>query len=105
LRSTTICVAMPAWSVPGSHRVLSPNMRCQRMVTSISVCSSMWPMCNEPVTLGGGMTSENTRSPACARGAEDAGIDPPLRPMRFEPLRLVHFLDLHGEKMLFRTMP
>ncbi len=23
------------------------------------VCSSMWPMCSEPVTFGGGMTSEN----------------------------------------------
>ena len=61
LRSTTIWVAMPAWSVPGSQRVLSPSMRRQRMVTSISVCSSMWPMCSDPVTLGGGMTSENTR--------------------------------------------
>jgi hypothetical protein len=26
-RSTTICVAMPAWSVPGCHSVLSPRMR------------------------------------------------------------------------------
>src|ERR1022692_1479472 len=64
LRSTTICVAMPAWSVPGSHRVLSPRMRCQRMVTSISACSSMWPMWSEPVTLGGGMTREKTRGRA-----------------------------------------
>ena len=23
------------------------------------VCSNAWPMCSEPVTLGGGMTSEN----------------------------------------------
>src|ERR1039457_4554204 len=60
LRSTTICVAIPAWSVPGSHNVLSPRMRCHRVVTSISVCSSMCPMCSDPVTLGGGMTSENT---------------------------------------------
>src|SRR5215831_18571149 len=36
-------------------------MRCQRVVTSISVCSSMWPMWSTPVTLGGGMTRENTR--------------------------------------------
>jgi hypothetical protein len=27
LRSTTICVAMPAWSVPGTHSVLWPRMR------------------------------------------------------------------------------
>ena len=26
-RSTTICVAMPAWSVPGTQSVLSPCMR------------------------------------------------------------------------------
>src|SRR2546427_10525595 len=41
-------------------------MRCQRMVTSISVCSSMCPMCSTPVTLGGGMTSEKTRPGASA---------------------------------------
>ena len=29
--------------------------------------------------------------------AEDPGVDPPLRPMRLEPLRLVDFLNLHGE--------
>src|SRR5215813_2163129 len=49
---------MPAWSVPGSQRVLWPIIRCQRMVTSISVCSSMCPMWRTPVTLGGGMTRE-----------------------------------------------
>src|SRR5437899_830300 len=58
---TTIWVAMPAWSVPGSHSVLSPIIRCQRTVTSISVCSSICPMCSTPVTFGGGITSENTR--------------------------------------------
>ena len=25
--STTVCVAMPAWSVPGIHSVLKPRMR------------------------------------------------------------------------------
>src|SRR5215472_6185127 len=35
-------------------------MRCQRVRMSISVCSSMCPMCSEPVTLGGGITIENT---------------------------------------------
>ena len=95
-RMTTIWVAMPAWSVPGSQRVLSPSMRCQRTVTSICVCSSMWPMWSEPVTLGGGMTSEKY-APGARDGTEDAGVDPPLRPMRLEPLRLVHFIDLHGK--------
>src|SRR6185369_6525769 len=28
-RSTTICVAMPAWSVPGTHTVLKPRRRRQ----------------------------------------------------------------------------
>ena len=82
---------------PGSQSVLSPRMRCQRTVTSISVCSSMWPMWSEPVTLGGGMTSENTRAGALGGGVEDAGVDPPLRPMRLEPLWLIDFLNLHGE--------
>ena len=30
-------------------------------------------------------------------GAEDAGVDPPLGPVRLKPLGLVHFFDLHGE--------
>src|SRR5712691_2367068 len=35
-------------------------MRCQRVRMSISVCSSMCPICSEPVTFGGGITIENT---------------------------------------------
>src|SRR5580704_6723427 len=35
-------------------------MRCQRVRMSISVWSSMCPMCRDPVTLGGGITMENT---------------------------------------------
>ncbi len=35
--------------------------------------------------------------PAFCIGIEYAGIDPPLCPVRLEPLRLVHFLKLHGE--------
>ena len=57
----------------------------------------MWPMCSEPVTLGGGMTSENTRRRALRIGVKDAGVDPPLGPVRLEPLRLVDFLDFHGK--------
>ena len=34
--------------------VFSPRMRCQRVAVSMSECSSMWPMCMEPVTLVGG---------------------------------------------------
>src|SRR5690349_215588 len=51
---------MPAWSVPGRYSALYPRIRYQRVRMSISVCSSMCPMCSEPVTFGGGMTIENT---------------------------------------------
>src|SRR5229473_2637213 len=58
LRTTTIWVAMPAWSVPGCHSTSSPFMRRQRISTSCSVLSSAWPMCRLPVTLGGGITMQ-----------------------------------------------
>ena len=34
-------------------------MRRQRVKMSSMVVPSAWPMCSEPVTLGGGMTMEN----------------------------------------------
>src|SRR5712692_3806460 len=43
-------------------------MRCHRVRMSISVWSSMWPMCSDPVTLGGGMTMEK-RGPGALRSA------------------------------------
>ena len=58
-RSTNICVAMPAWSMPGSQQALKPLMRFQRMSTSSMVAVSAWPRCSEPVTLGGGRTIAN----------------------------------------------
>jgi hypothetical protein len=33
-RSTSICVAMPAWSVPGSHSVGRPRIRWKRAMMS-----------------------------------------------------------------------
>ena len=57
-RSTTICVAMPAWSVPGCHSTSLPRIRSNRHRMSCSVLFSAWPICNEPVTFGGGMTIE-----------------------------------------------
>ena len=57
-RSTTTWVAMPAWSVPGTHSALKPSMGFIRISTSCSVLFSAWPMWREPVTLGGGMTIE-----------------------------------------------
>ena len=53
-RSTTICVAMPAWSVPGCQSTSWPRMRWKRTSVSWMVWSSAWPMCRLPVTLGGG---------------------------------------------------
>ena len=53
--STTAWVAMPAWSVPGIHSVLSPIIRCQRMSRSCITLSMAWPMCSAPVTLGSGI--------------------------------------------------
>src|SRR5215510_13506441 len=51
---------MPAWSIPGKYNVLNPRMRCQRVKMSISVWSSMCPICKAPVTFGGGITMEKT---------------------------------------------
>ena len=45
---------MPAWSVPGSHSVLKPRMRCMRVSASMMVWLKACPMCSVPVTLGGG---------------------------------------------------
>jgi hypothetical protein len=49
---------MPAWSVPGTQRVLKPLMRFQRMRMSWMVPVSAWPRCRLPVTLGGGSTMQ-----------------------------------------------
>jgi hypothetical protein len=72
LRSTTICVAMPAWSVPTTHSASLPCIRAWRVRTSCSVLSSAWPMCSEPVTLGGGMTIVNGSASAAPGGTGPA---------------------------------
>ena len=46
----------------------------------------------------GGRNDEREGAAGIFRGgAEDARVNPPLRPVRFEPLGLVNFLDLHGK--------
>ena len=65
-RSVTIWVAMPAWSVPGCQRVSWPRIRCQRTRMSCSVLLKACPMCSEPVTLGGGITTEKCGAPVLA---------------------------------------
>ena len=53
--STLVCVAMPAWSVPGCQSTALPSSRARRMKISCSVLSRTWPMWSIPVTLGGGI--------------------------------------------------
>jgi hypothetical protein len=55
------CVAMPAWSVPGSHSARRPCMRWKRTMQSCSVANMAWPMCSRPVTFGGGMAAHGAR--------------------------------------------
>ena len=94
---------MPAWSVPGKNSVLSPRIRCQRVAVSMTVWSSMWPMCSEPVTLGGGTASENGGPGAVRIGMEDTGFHPPLGPARLEALRLVCFFQFHEKVPVYQA--
>ena len=80
--STTICVAIPAWSVPTCQSVLSPLIRCQRISTSISVCWNACPMCSVPVTFGGGSCDANGGAPARHRRLEVAARFPQRVPLR-----------------------
>ncbi len=58
---------------------------------SISVCSSMCPMCSEPVTFGGGITIENTGPGRIRIRLEQLFLDPVFRPARLYLLRFVCF--------------
>ncbi len=55
VRSTTICVAMPAWSVPGCQSVSNPCILFHRIRVSCNVMVNAWPIWSVPVTLGGGI--------------------------------------------------
>ncbi len=67
--STLTWVAMPAWSVPKIHLVGRPDMRATRISRSWIAALSAWPMCNAPVTLGGGTAIEKLPSaPSAASG-------------------------------------
>ena len=63
-RSTTIWVAIPAWSVPGTHKVFLPDMRAWRTRPSMMVWLKACPMCRVPVTLGGGSWIEKSSLPS-----------------------------------------
>ena len=82
-RSTTICVAMPAWSVPGCHSTSRPRMRSKRQRMSCSVLLSACPMCSEPVTFGGGITMvKGAASLRSGRPALNAPLSSQIRDMR-----------------------
>ena len=51
-------MAIPAWSVPGSQRHGLPDMRAKRVMMSCKVTNMACPMCNLPVTFGGGIAME-----------------------------------------------
>ena len=86
---------MPAWSVPGTHSARSPNIRRQRMMMSVSVCSNMWPMCSRPVTLGGGSRMVKGCAADFATilrfGIEEPLLDPVLGPAVFNGGGIVGF--------------
>ena len=45
--------------VPGMYNVACPNIRCHRVNVSSTAAVRACPKCNDPVTLGGGMTMTN----------------------------------------------
>src|SRR5256886_746012 len=55
-RSTTFWVAIPAWSVPGSHSASRPRIRSKRINTSWITLLRPCPVWRIAVMLGGGMT-------------------------------------------------
>ena len=75
---------MPAWSVPGSHSVLKPLMRCMRVSASMIVWLKPWPMCSVPVTLGGGNWIENDGLARIERRHGGAAGFPARRPFGFD---------------------
>ena len=71
-RSTTICVAIPAWSTPGTQSTARPCILRQRQSMSSSVRPRACPTCRRPVTFGGGITSEyGTASGPAASGRKN----------------------------------
>ena len=57
----------------------------------------------EPVTLGGGMTSENVGFPGFILRAIDAGFDPPLSPAGLKAPGLIDFFNFHGSFQFSRA--
>src|ERR1700712_5737945 len=55
--TTFASVAMEAWSLPGTQHALNPDILAFLTKTSCTVSLSVWPICNTPVTFGGGITT------------------------------------------------
>src|SRR3989344_882448 len=53
--SYTTCVSKPAWSKPGSHRVLKPCILLYRVIMSSMVITKPCPALREPLAFVGGM--------------------------------------------------
>jgi hypothetical protein len=86
LRSTTIWVAMPAWSMPTTHKASLPSIRARRVRMSWSVLSSAWPMCKRAGDVGR-RHDDRPRLGVGAVGAEQAARLPMLVPARARSLR------------------
>ena len=55
-------IAMPAWSEPGTHRVIFPGILWYLVMVSSTLLVRACPRWSSPVTLGGGMTIMKTPS-------------------------------------------
>ena len=58
-RSTTTCVEIPAWSVPGTRRVSYPCIRWYLTIVSSTANISACHRCRYQVTFGGGIDMVN----------------------------------------------
>src|SRR5882757_8676818 len=54
--TTFASVAIEAWSVPGTQQAFFPSILARLTKISCMVLLRQWPMCNTPVTFGGGIT-------------------------------------------------
>ena len=81
-RSTTACVAMPAWSVPGIQSVLKPCIRFMRMRMSCSVLLSAWPRWRAPGHVRRRDDDRVRRPRVVGLGVEVAALFPEGIPLR-----------------------
>lgn len=68
LRSTTTCVDIPAWSVPGIHTTRLPCKRAYLTIASSTASMTACHKCKSPVTFGGGSGTTNVSQSASKDG-------------------------------------